>query len=457
MKNLEIDQIYEIYSTKAQGVCTDTRNIGEGSMFFALRGETFNGNDFAVAALEGGAAFAVVDEAHVEALDTERIILVDNVLETLQQVARTHRKKFKIPVLSLTGTNGKTTTKELISAALRTKLNIVATEGNLNNHIGVPLTLLRINEQTQAAVIEMGASNPGEIELLARISCPSFGLITNVGKAHLQGFGSLQGVMQTKGELYDNLMQYKKIAFVNVDNPILMEMVSYRPNLQIVPYGARNDGAYAVPDKDGSPFLTVVVPNPCFTAVNDGTEPEHIVIKTNLIGNYNIDNVLAALCVATYMDIPTADAVAAISAYKPSNNRSQLTVTEKNTLIVDAYNANPTSMSMAIDNFATLNLPDKILLLGDMLELGEDSVAEHKGILKLALRRGFRRIFLVGGEFEKAYAQMCGEEDLSGAEIKLFADSNVLKDWLLENPVLGASVLIKGSRGKRLERTLEAL
>lgn len=457
MKNLELEEIYNIYSTQGRGVCTDTRNIGDGCVFFALRGETFNGNDFAVAALEGGAAFAVVDEPAVEALDVERIILVDDVLATLQQMARYHRKKFKIPVLSLTGTNGKTTTKELISAVLRTKYNIVATEGNLNNHIGVPLTLLKINEQTQVAVIEMGASNPGEIELLASLSCPSFGLITNVGKAHLQGFGSLEGVMKTKGELYDNLVQHRKIAFVNVDNPILLEMLAQRPNLHIVPYGARNDGAFALQDKDGSPFLTVVVPNPCITAVDEGSEPERIVIKTNLIGNYNIDNVLAALCVSSYMDVPTADAVAAISAYVPSNNRSQLTVTEKNTLIVDAYNANPTSMRAAIDNFALLNLPDKVLLLGDMLELGEDSVAEHKGILELAVARGFERLFLVGGEFEKACRLLAAERDLSGCDIKMFEDSNLLKGWLGENPLAGTSVLIKGSRGKRLERTLDVL
>ena len=321
MKNLEIEEIYRIYSEKSSGVCTDTRNILPGSMFFALRGETFNGNDFVINALDGGAAYAVADEPAVEAADPERVILVESVLETLQQLARHHRRQFKIPVIALTGTNGKTTTKELIAACLRKKYNVVATEGNLNNHIGVPLTLFRINAETQAAVIEMGASNPGEIATLVKLACPSFGLITNVGKAHLQGFGSFEGVMATKGELYDNLNEYRKIAFVNVDNPYLVQMASTRERMQLVPYGTSNDGARIVIE-DGSPFLTMMVSNPCYTAVEEAGEPEWFTVRTNLIGSYNSDNVLAALCVATYMNVPATDAVAAISEYVPSNNRS---------------------------------------------------------------------------------------------------------------------------------------
>ena len=351
MKNLEIEELYSIYSGETSGVCTDTRNIIPGSMFFALRGETFNGNDFAQAAIEGGAAYAVVDEPAVEEASPEKVILVDDVLVALQQMARHHRRKFKIPVVALTGTNGKTTTKELIAACLRKKYNVIATEGNLNNHIGVPLTLLRINENTRAAVIEMGASNPGEIETLVKLVCPSFGLITNVGKAHLQGFGSLEGVVATKGELYDNLNEYRKIAFVNVDNPLLVQMASHRERMQMVPYGIKNDGARVVVDGDGSPFLTVVMPNPCYAAVEENGEPEWITIKTNLIGAYNADNVLAAMCVATHMDVSASDAVAAIQEYVPSNNRSQLVDTGMNKLVVDAYNANPTSMRAAIENF----------------------------------------------------------------------------------------------------------
>lgn len=451
MKNLEIEELYSIYSGETCGVCTDTRNIIPGSMFFALRGETFNGNDFALAAIEGGAAYAVVDEPAVEEAYPEKVVLVEDVLVALQQMARHHRRQFKIPVVALTGTNGKTTTKELIAACLRKKYNVIATEGNLNNHIGVPLTLLRINGDTRAAVIEMGASNPGEIETLVKLVCPSFGLITNVGKAHLQGFGSLDGVMATKGELYDNLNEYRKIAFVNVDNPLLVQMASRRERMQMVPYGIRNDDAKVVVDEGGSPFLTVVMPNPCYTAVEENGEPEWITIRTNLIGAYNADNVLAAMCVATYMDVTAADAVAAIQEYVPSNNRSQLVDTGSNKLVVDAYNANPTSMRAAIENFAALKMPHKVLMLGDMLELGADSVAEHKGIVSLALEKGFGEIYLVGSEFAAACTQ------LQCSVPKLFGDSLELQQHLKENPLSGCSILIKGSRGKRLERVIEAL
>lgn len=453
MKNLEIGEIYRIYSENSSGVCTDTRNIVPGCMFFALRGETFNGNDFAVAALEKGAAYAVVDEQGLESSDSSKIILVENVLETLQQVARFHRKQFRIPLIALTGTNGKTTTKELIAACLRKKYNVVATEGNLNNHIGVPLTLLRLNGETQAAVIEMGASNPGEIETLVKLACPSFGLITNVGKAHLQGFGSFKGVMATKGELYDDLNEHRKIAFVNMDNPHLVKMAAQRDRMQIVPYGLSNDGATVVVDENGSPFLTLVIPNPCYAAVEENGEPEWLTVKTNLIGNYNADNVLAALCVSLYMDVPVSDAVAAIMEYHPSNNRSQLTRTGRNTLVVDAYNANPTSMRAAIENFAQLKMPGKVLLLGDMLELGPDSVQEHRNILELAIEKGFEKIFLVGEEFAVAASQVSAV----GAQLHLFEDSSLLKEWLNENPLSNCSILIKGSRGKRLERVIEAL
>lgn len=453
MKNLDIEQIYGIYSGNSSGVCTDTRNILPGSMFFALRGETFNGNDFALAALDGGAAYAVVDDPAVEVKDAERVILVENVLETLQQLARHHRRQFRIPVIALTGTNGKTTTKELCAAALGAKYNVVATQGNLNNHIGVPLTLFRINKDTQVAVIEMGASNPGEISALVKIACPSFGLITNVGKAHLQGFGSLEGVMATKGELYDHLAEHRKIAFVNVDNPLLLKMAGEREKLQTVPYGQVNDGARIMIDEGGSPFLALEIPNPCFTAVEQGVEPEWLTIKTNLIGAYNADNVLAAMCVSTYMDVPAADAVKAIEAYYPSNNRSQLMKTGRNTLVVDAYNANPTSMRAAIENFAQLRMPAKVLMLGDMLELGPDSVEEHKGILALAVERGFTEVYLVGQEFAAAASQL----HVGKAQVHIFEDSAKLRDNLKEKPLSGCSILIKGSRGKRLERVIEVL
>ncbi len=455
MKNLEIEDIYEVYTHNSSGVCTDTRNIIPGCMFFALRGETFNGNDFIEDALAKGAAYAVADEPAVEEANPDKVILVESVLIALQQLSRYHRKQFKIPVIALTGTNGKTTTKELISACLRKKYNVVATEGNLNTHIGVPLTLLRLNSHTQAAVIEMGASNPGEIDTLVKLACPSFGLVTNVGKAHLQGFGSFEGVMATKGELYDNLNEHRKIAFVNVDNPYLMQMTASRPRMQIVPYGTTNDGAKIVIDPQGSPFLKMLVPNPCYTAVEENGEPEWLTVNTNLIGSYNSDNVLAALCVSTYMDVPAADAIAAIAEYVPSNNRSQLTKTEKNSLVVDAYNANPTSMKAAIENFAQLQMPSKVLVLGDMLELGKDSVLEHKEIVKLALEKDFGEIFLVGGEFAQAVSLLSGAN--TEARVHLFEDSILLREYFKEKPLTNCSVLIKGSRGKRLERVIEAL
>ncbi len=454
MRNIDTEDIYGLYKECAGGVCTDTRSIAAGCMFFALRGETFNGNDFALSALENGAAYAVVDEPQVEAAAPGRVILVEDVLVALQQMARHHRKQFRIPVLALTGTNGKTTTKELVAACLRTKYNVVATEGNLNNHIGVPLTLLRLDGDTQAAVIEMGASNPGEIDALVKIVCPSFGLVTNVGKAHLQGFGSLEGVMATKGELYDDLAAHRKIAFVNVDNPLLMKMVSKYEKLQMVPYGMHNDGAKVVVE-EGVPFLKMLVPNPCFEAVEKNGEPQWLAVDTNLIGAYNADNVLAALCVASYMDVPAADAIAAIGAYEPSNKRSQLVQTGKNTLVVDAYNANPTSMAASIENFAALKMPSKVLMLGDMLELGGDSLLEHRNILLLAKEKGFGRMFLVGGEFAAAYASSA--EEMPGVEVHLYDDSLLLQNWLKENPLLGCSILVKGSRGKRLERVLEVL
>ncbi len=454
MKNLSIEEIYDIYTQSTAGVCTDTRNILPQGLFFALKGETFNGNEFVADALHSGAAYAVSDEEWVEQANPQRVILVENVLQTLQQLARFHRKKFRIPVVGLTGTNGKTTTKELVAATLRSKFNVVATEGNLNNHIGVPLTLLRINKDTQAAVIEMGASNPGEIETLVNIACPSFGLVTNVGKAHLQGFGSLEGVMATKGELYDYLLSHRKIAFVNVDNPLLMEMVAKRSELHIVPYGSKNDGAEIIIE-EGNPYLVATIPNPCYTAVNENGEPQRFTIRTNLIGGYNLDNVLAAMCVSSYLDIPAAQAIAAIEGYQPSNNRSQLKKTQSNTLVIDAYNANPTSMRASIENFAQLELPGKVLMLGDMLELGADSVKEHTEILSLAMQKGFEKIFLVGGEFAKAFSQL-NATDMQG-ETVLFEDSLLLQQYLKEKPLSGCSVLIKGSRGKRLERAIETL
>lgn len=481
MTNLEIPQLYELYISST-GVCTDTRSIKDGCMFFALKGETFNGNNFAEQALRQGARYVVIDEmVKPECIESSSMILVDDVLNTIQQLARYHRLRFKIPVIGLTGTNGKTTTKELITAALSAKYNVVSTIGNLNNHIGVPLSLFNINSETQIAVIEMGASAPGEIQTLVKLVCPSFGLITNVGKAHLLGFGSFDGVKKTKGELYDNLVEYRKIAFVNVDNPHLVEMVSQRPTMQIVPYGIHNDGVRIIKDKDGSPFLKLVIPNPCAIAVCENINSEiseriarengitreccesaQIEVNTHLIGDYNADNVIAALCISTYFAVPTKDAIRALEDYTPSNNRSQMTKTEQNTLIIDAYNANPTSMRASLENFAGLNLNNKVLILGDMRELGADSIAEHVDIIKLAISLSPEHIYLVGGEFAKAYEQLsAGKENgyLSECKvaIELFEDSLKLREKLSAKQPVSAAILIKGSHGISLERIFDVL
>lgn len=476
---IEPNQLYQLYK-ESSGVCTDTRKIFKECMFFALKGDNFNGNDFAQSALDAGAKYVVVDsklvyniwkkskggvvndnEEDILASDvtngTPRMIYVEDVLTSLQGIARVHRKRFRIPVIALTGTNGKTTTKELLARVLSTQYNVVATEGNLNNHIGVPLTLLNINEDTEVAVIEMGASAPGEIETLAYIASPSFGLITNVGKAHLAGFGSFEGVIKTKGELFDNLVRYRKIAFVNVDNQHLAKMLVERPTMQIVPYGLTNDSAQII-RKEGSPYLSILINNPSFS---DSTEPSRIEIDTQLIGDYNVDNVLAAICVAIYFAVPTDLAIAAIESYAPSNNRSQMKKSEQNILIIDAYNANPTSMSASINNFAKLDLPNKSLILGDMLELGTDSLEEHCSIIKLALTVGAESVYLVGGEFSKAYNSMSANDAIACekafSRIKLFNKVDELVNYFNENRVINSTILIKGSRGIRLEKSLEVL
>ncbi len=465
MKNIEMQSLYELFKG-CSGVCTDSRKVEPNSLFFALKGENFDGNNYACGALESGASYAVIDSEELYQANgqmQERLILVDDVLTTLQQLARYNRLQYRLPVIALTGTNGKTTTKELITATLSTKYKVVSTIGNLNNHIGVPLTLLRINEETEVAVVEMGASAPGEINLLSSIVCPSFGLVTNVGKAHLLGFGSFEGVKATKGELYDNLLEHKKIAFVNVDNPNLMEMLGSRSDLRIVPYGVKNNCARIMDNSGESPFLKMVIPNPCLEAVCESGESGEIEVKTNLIGNYNADNVLAALCVATYFDVATADAVKAIENYIPSNNRSQMAETGRNRLIIDAYNANPTSMRASLENFSSMRSDNKSVVLGDMLELGADSRREHIEILKLVSGMGFTGIYLVGKEFESAFDEYRGGAGEGGSgqlglmNVLCFADSQELARHFGENPVAGAAILIKGSRGTRLERIIEKL
>ena len=471
---MQIIQIYNKFKSCGT-VTTDTRTLKGGEMFFALRGENFDGNEYALKALELGARYAVVNASSVVGSDcaagvlpaeiAERLIVVEDTLKTLQELARWHRSMTFVDgkplrVIALTGTNGKTTTKELIREVLSVKYRVTATEGNLNNNIGVPLTLLRINSDTQLAVVEMGASHPGDIKELVDIALPNFGLITNVGKAHLLGFGSFEGVKATKGELYDYLRRTADMAFINVDNPHLCQMASER-NMQhdsersyslLLPYGLEYQGASVLPSTADHPFLRIALPVPA-----DG----QVVINTNLVGSYNADNVMAALAVGMHFGVPFEDAVRAIESYVPSNNRSQMTSTASNSLIVDAYNANPTSMAAALENFSNVVADCKVAMLGDMLELGDDSLAEHIAVIRSACSRGLSQLYFVGAEFKAAASALgmsaAAHDSAASSPALFFANSDELAAHLAANPLSGAVILIKGSRGTRMEKVIPVL
>lgn len=423
---MNMKELYRAF-LESTGVSTDSRAVKEGSLFFALKGENFDGNDFALKAIECGARYAVVDR--VELAGEEGIIVVEDTLTALQSLARYHRSQFNIPVIGLTGTNGKTTTKELISSVLSKKYSTLSTTGNLNNHIGVPLTLLRLEKGHEIAVVEMGASNPREIESSTKIALPTFGLITNVGKAHLLGFGSFDGVKKTKGELYDYLQRTADHAFVNVDNTILVDMATQRPDLKIIPYGVAFSNSKVLQSDENNPYLRVELSN-------------GKVINSNLIGAYNADNIMAALKVGEYFGVDLDDAIQAIEEYIPTNNRSQLKKIGDTTYIIDAYNANPTSMRASITNFANSSFKNKVVILGDMLELGEFSVDEHKKIVELVHTSNFSSEYYVGKEFEKAGAT------------PVFDSSEKLAEHLLSVDLSEKSILVKGSRGIRLEKVL---
>ena len=433
---------------------TDSRTLKGGELFFALKGENFDGNEYALKALDAGAAYAVVnaDSPALASVQDSRLIRVEDTLKALQELARWHRCMTfvdgkPLTVIALTGTNGKTTTKELIREVLSTKYNVTATAGNLNNNIGVPLTLLKINPQTQLAVIEMGASHPGDIKELVEIALPNYGLVTNVGKAHLLGFGSFEGVKKTKGELYDYLRRTADKVFLNVDNPHLCSMAAER-NLQsdperqyslVLPYGLEYQQAKVLPSSPQQPFLRVEV---------DGR-----VISTNLVGAYNADNVMAALCVGAQFGVSFEDAAGAIEGYVPSNNRSQMTDTGRNTLIIDAYNANPSSMEAALNNFAGIQAEHKVVMLGDMLELGDDSLAEHQAVLRKVVAMELDEVYLVGKEFGAALAVL----PEAAEKVLHFESSEELADWAEKDGIEGSVILIKGSRGCKMEKVVEKL
>ena len=428
---MEIKELYEIYKAHPV-VTTDSRNCPEGSIFFALKGETFDGNKFAVAAIEKGCAYAVVDDKTIEHPQT---ILVDNVLDTLQQLARYHREQLDIPFVGITGTNGKTTTKELVATVLSKKYRVHYTQGNFNNHIGVPLTLLSIKPDCEIAVIEMGANHPGEIKTLANIALPTCGLITNVGKAHLEGFGSLEGVINTKKELYDNLTERGGHVFVNAANPLLMNVLNAK---SYTTYSSNSD---VMADVNGR--LLRCAPYVEF-------EWNSAELKTNFVGAYNLDNMLAAITVGLHFGVKEKDICSAISNYVPANNRSQLTKTERNTLIVDAYNANPTSMMAAIDNFDIMEGENKMAILGDMLELGEQSEVEHQNIVRRLMELKIERIILVGKEFKKA----CETLGVNKFEII----ESLGDDFKSQLSVLSSQlILLKGSNGIGLYKLIPYL
>lgn len=422
---MKIEEIYSRFR-ECSGVTTDSRKCGPGLMFFALKGERFDGNEFVRGALEQGCLYAVMDNVELYDASDARMILVDNVLVTLQQVAAYHRRQLGKTVIGITGTNGKTTTKELTNAVMSTTYNMLCTQGNLNNSIGVPLTVLGLKPEHEYAIVEMGASHPGDINELVEISQPDFGLITNVGKAHLLGFGSFEGVKRTKGELYDWLRGHDGTAFVNRDNEHLQQMCA---GLPIIEYGKPgHDGLLVEGDvMECNPFVK-------FRWRSKGGE-WHIV-QTNLIGAYNVDNALAAITVGLNFGVSEQDASDAVAGYKPQNNRSQFTDTGRNHLVVDAYNANPTSMAAALENFSMIKVQNKMLILGDMRELGEVSFDEHKRIVELIRNYGFTEVWLVGEEFAKVAI---------GSEFRLFPDVAAVKEALQNEPVTGRTILIKGS------------
>jgi UDP-N-acetylmuramoyl-tripeptide--D-alanyl-D-alanine ligase len=434
MEYTSIERIYEIFE-EYPCICTDSRRIIPDSIFFALKGDSFDGNSFVRTALEQGCAFAVSDDAENAGIAGN--ILVADVQDTLQRLAAMHRRKLNITLMMITGTNGKTTTKELLKTVLSEKYRVAATQGNLNNHIGVPLTLLGMDKNVQFAVVEAGANHAGEIAALCEIAAPDFGLITNVGKAHLEGFGSLEGVKAAKGELYAYLEKTRGTAFYNTDDSIIKTMIDGYVNLCKSAYGASIYGASA--ELAANACLRVKIDAPAMT------------INTNLAGEYNLNNVLAAVATGLYFEIPVERIVEALSDYRPENSRSQIIIAGSNTVIMDAYNANPSSMEAAINNLAKLN-GKRMAILGDMLELGNDTVKEHLAIMELVDTQAFDLIFFVGDNFAKAASLHSFRSN-----IFLFKDRYEVRNHLSKNPPENFYILIKGSNGMKLEELRELL
>ena len=427
---MQIEKLYERFKESGK-VSTDTRQIAPGSIFFALRGDKFNANEFAAQALEKGASYAVIDDSNYASDD--RCILVGDTLETLQDLAKYHRSKLTIPVIGLTGSNGKTTSKELVNAVLRKKFKSYATKGNLNNHIGVPLTLLSIDSSYEIAVVEMGANHLGEIALLSSIANPTHGIITNIGKAHIGTFGGFENIIRGKSELYQHLITHEGTVFINSQNPILANMAKRFKK----PYFYPSAGDYYHAELiDADPFIK-------FKAENGE------VVQTQLMGSYNFENIAAALCIGKFFAVDAKDANRAIAEYVPGNMRSQIVKKNSNTIILDAYNANPSSMEAAILNLASMQAPKKVVILGDMYELEEEAEREHNRIGELLKEKKFDRAYLCGQLMKSAKA--------SFPEAHYFENKDLLMAELKAKPISDSTILVKASRGIGLETIVEYL
>jgi len=427
---MSIIDLYDLFIHNPQ-ITTDSRNCPKGSIFFALKGDKFDGNQYAGKALASGSVYAVIDNP--DYYIGERTILVDNVLKTLQQLAHHHRKVLGLPIIGITGTNGKTTTKELLAAVLSTKFNLLYTEGNFNNHIGVPLTLLRLTHDHEMAVIEMGASHPGDIKELVDIVHPNYGIITNVGRAHLEGFGSFEGVIRTKGELYDYIRRSKGKIFIKKENEYLQSIAK---GIEQITYGNGDDAFASGQVVSCDPFLVF----------NWKQQGKLHTVETHIIGSYNLDNVLAAVAVGRFFKIPAERISRAIAAYEPTNNRSQFKKTDNNELIIDAYNANPSSMKVALDNFITMPVQPKAIILGDMRELGPTSDELHAEVVAQIKKGQFDKVFLCGEHFSKV-----------GKEFSPFATTEAMVEELRKQPLKGYHILIKGSHSMGLEKLADIL
>lgn len=430
---MNVEELHQIF-LKTPNIITDSRDVKPDSVFFALTGDNFNGNKYAKQALDEGCTCAVIDDIKFK-LD-DRYIVVDSVLNTLQELARYHRKQLNIPILAITGSNGKTTTKELVSAILGRKYNVVYTKGNFNNHIGVPLTLLRLNKETEIGVIEMGANHPGEISDLCQLAEPSHGIITNIGHAHIEGFGSFENVIKAKSELYNWLRKNNGVIFQNSEDEILNGIV--HPGDKIIPYSISADKESMFSIAKADPYLEVKWKH------NDA----EIRLKTQLFGTYNIENLAAAISIGLYFQVDVDEIKAGIELFSPGDNRSQVFKTYENTLILDAYNANPTSMRVAITDFQRISAPRKVIILGDMFELGQDTLDQHKAIINILESINHFKAFLVGEMFSRAS---------EGTHLTSLQNIDEAIQYFMSHPVHSSTILLKGSRMMSLEKLIPFL